>query len=114
MKRSEERPWGSYEILHEETGAKVKRIELKSGFRFSLQKHSKRSERWIVIEGSGVVTLASRQISVQKGSFIEVPAGEIHRMENTGSGSLVFIEVQLGNYLGEDDIVRLEDDFGRV
>ena len=110
---SEERPWGSYTILHEEPGIKVKRIEVKPGARFSLQKHSKRSEKWTVTAGIGIVTLGKKSIPIQKGSFVDVPVGETHRMQNTGNEPLVFIEVQLGDYLGEDDIVRFEDDFGR-
>ena len=110
----EKRPWGGYQILHKEPGVQVKRIEVAPGFRFSLQKHMKRSEKWIVTAGSGVATVGKKEIAVAKGSFLEVPCGEIHRMHNTGKESLVFIEVQFGDYLGEDDIVRLEDDFGRV
>jgi len=110
----EERPWGSYRVLLKEEGFQVKRIELKSGCRFSLQKHSRRSEKWIIISGSGVVTLGTKDIPVSKGSFIDVPTGEIHRMHNTDSGPLVFIEIQFGPYLGEDDIIRLQDDFGRI
>ena len=109
----EHRPWGSYQILLRETGFQVKRIELKPGLRFSLQRHLRREEKWVIISGSGLVTLDSKELPIQKGSFVEVPIGQIHRMKNTGSGPLVFIEVQLGDYLGEDDITRFEDDFGR-
>jgi mannose-6-phosphate isomerase-like protein (cupin superfamily) len=109
----EERPWGNYRILHREPGMQVKRLEVKPGMRFSLQKHNHRSERWIVVAGAGTATLGKKDIAVSKGSFIEVPCGEPHRMANTGTDFLVLIEVQFGDYLGEDDIVRLEDDFGR-
>ena len=111
---SENKPWGHYRVLHKEPGIQVKRIELKPGCRFSLQKHLKRSEKWTVIAGSGIVTLESREIPVHAGSFIDVPIGELHRMHNTGKEPLIFIEVQFGDYLGEDDIVRLQDDFGRI
>lgn len=110
----EKKPWGNYRVLHHEEGIQVKRVELKPGCRLSLQKHSRRSEKWTVILGSGVATLGVKEIPVRKGSFIDVPIGEIHRMHNTSAGALVFIEIQFGEYLGEDDIVRLEDDFGRV
>jgi mannose-1-phosphate guanylyltransferase len=110
---TEERPWGNYRVIHREPGIQVKRIEVKPGLRFSLQKHQKRSERWIVLSGKGVATLGERQISVEPGAFLEVPCGEVHRMQNTGLRPLAFVEVQFGDYLGEDDIVRLHDDFGR-
>ncbi len=110
----EERPWGNYRVLHKEEGLQVKRIELKPGARFSLQKHLRRAEKWTVTSGAGIATLGTKEINVQRGSFIDVPIGETHRMHNTGNQPLVFIEVQFGHYLGEDDIVRLQDDFGRI
>lgn len=91
----------------------VKRIEVKPGLRFSLQKHLKRSEKWIIVSGRGIVTLGKRKVSVQPGSFIDVPKKKIHRMQNTRKTPLVFIETQFGDYLEEDDIIRIEDDFGR-
>ncbi|MBI3253024.1 MAG: phosphomannose isomerase type II C-terminal cupin domain [Candidatus Omnitrophica bacterium] len=111
---AEKRPWGGYEILFKGNGFQVKRVEVAPGLRLSLQKHLKRAEKWIFVEGAGDVILGEKKIPVAPGSFAEVPAGEIHRVHNTGKKPLVFIEVQLGNYLGEDDIVRLEDDFARV
>jgi mannose-6-phosphate isomerase len=108
-----ERPWGSYKVLLKDANVQVKRIEVKPGMRFSLQKHMRRAEKWIVTAGEGVVTLGNRQIPVQRGSFVDVPLEEVHRMHNTGPAPLVFVEVQLGDYLEEDDIVRLEDDFQR-
>ena len=110
----EKRPWGNYKVLHKEPGIQVKRIELKPGLRFSLQKHLRRSEKWIVISGKGTATLKDKKIPVKPGTSLEVPCGEIHRMQNAGKKPLVFIEVQFGSYLGEDDIVRLQDDFARV
>ena len=108
-----QKPWGNYRALHKEKGIQVKRVELKPGCRLSLQKHARRSEKWTVILGSGIATLGTKEHLVRVGSFIEIPVGEIHRIQNTGSVPLVFIEIQFGDYLGEDDIVRLEDDFGR-
>ena len=110
---SDTRPWGGYEVLHKGPDYQVKRIEVKPGLRFSLQKHFKRAEKWIVVSGSGVAVIGEKEFQVKRGSMIEVPAEEVHRMHNTGSASLVFIEVQFGDYLGEDDIMRLEDDFKR-
>ena len=114
MSSKQERPWGNYEVTCVENGAQTKRIEVYPGKRFSLQKHAKRAEKWIVMTGRGMVTGESRQWEVGAGSLIGVPVGEIHRMHNTGETPLVFVEVQFGDYLGEDDIVRLEDDFGRI
>ena len=111
---SDTRPWGGYTVLFQGPNYQVKRIEVKAGLRFSLQKHFKRAEKWIVVSGAGVAVVGGKDIPVKRGSVIEVPIEEIHRMHNTGKDTLVFIEVQLGEYLGEDDIVRLEDDFKRA
>jgi mannose-6-phosphate isomerase len=108
------RPWGTYEVLDEGDLFKVKRIEVLSGKRLSYQKHSKRAEHWFVVAGEAKVTLDDRDIKVPAGEAIDIPIGSAHRVENEGSETLVFIEVQRGSYLGEDDIVRLHDDFGRV
>ncbi len=109
-----EKPWGNYLVLHIENGIQVKRIELKPGCRLSLQKHARREEKWTIASGSGVATVGIREIPVSRGSVIEVATGEVHRIHNTGPGLMVFIEIQLGDYFGEDDIVRLQDDFGRA
>jgi mannose-6-phosphate isomerase-like protein (cupin superfamily) len=111
---SSTRPWGKYTSLLVEDGFQVKRIEVHPGLRFSLQKHARRAEKWIVTSGAGVVTLGEKDLPVSRGSVIEVGLGQVHRMHNTGKEPLVFIEVQLGDYLGEDDIVRLQDDFQRT
>jgi mannose-6-phosphate isomerase len=108
------RPWGTYEVLDEGDLFKVKRIEVLSGKRLSYQKHSKRAEHWFVVAGEAKVTLDDCDIKVPAGEAIDIPIGSAHRVENEGSETLVFIEVQRGSYLGEDDIVRLQDDFGRV
>ena len=110
----ETRPWGNFKILLREPGIQVKRIEVKPGLRCSLQKHNKRSEQWIVISGKGIATVRNEEILVGPGKYLEVRRGDTHRMQNTGRKPLVFIEVQFGDYLGEDDIVRLQDDFARA
>ena len=108
------RPWGNYRALFKAPGIQVKRLEIDPGKLFSLQRHFKREEKWIVIEGRGRVTIGNKTRSIAKGDFMVVPKRTIHRMQNTGRGPLVVIEVQFGNYLGEDDIERLADDFGRL
>jgi mannose-6-phosphate isomerase len=108
------RPWGCYEVLDEGATFKVKRIEVLSGKRLSYQKHAQRAEHWVVVEGTAKVTLDGREISLSTGESVDIPIGSAHRVENSGPGNLVFIEVQRGNYLGEDDITRLQDDFGRA
>jgi mannose-6-phosphate isomerase len=111
--RFDRRPWGSYTVLEEGSNYKVKRIEVLPGKRLSYQRHSKRAEHWVVINGTGRITLDGQQILLKVGDAVDVPLGAAHRVENIGEELLVFIEVQLGSYLGEDDIVRLHDDFGR-
>lgn len=111
---SSARPWGKYTSLFLDKDVQVKRIEVNPKMRFSLQKHSRRAEKWVVTHGAGTVTLGEREIPVSRGTVVEVALGQVHRMHNTGDVPLVFIEVQLGDYLGEDDIVRLEDDFSRA
>jgi mannose-6-phosphate isomerase-like protein (cupin superfamily) len=108
------RPWGTYEVLDEGELFKVKRIEVLPGKRLSYQKHAKRAEHWFVVSGIARVTLDDEVIRVSAGNAIDIPIGAAHRVENDMTETLVFIEVQRGAYLGEDDIVRLQDDFGRV
>ena len=108
------RPWGSFTVLDEGDNFKVKRIEVLPGKRLSYQKHSQRAEHWVVVQGTAKATLDDREIVVRVGEAIDVDVGVAHRVENPGSDVLVFIEVQRGSYLGEDDIVRLQDDFGRA
>jgi mannose-6-phosphate isomerase len=108
------RPWGTYTVLDEGNTFKVKRIEVLAGKRLSYQKHSQRAEHWFVVAGTAKVTLDGREIMVTAGEAIDIPVGSAHRVENPANDELVFIEVQRGNYLGEDDIVRLQDDFGRA
>ena len=109
----EHRPWGYYVILADEPDHKVKRIIVYPGKRISLQQHKRRSEHWHVIKGKALVTLDNKQIPLKNGESIDIPLGKSHRIENGGKENLAFIEVQRGDYFGEDDIERLEDDFGR-
>lgn len=111
--RFDRRPWGTFTVLDEADGFKVKRIEVLPGKRLSYQKHAQRAEHWVVVNGTAKVTLDDQEITVGSGEAIDIPVGAAHRVENPGEETLVFIEVQRGNYLGEDDIVRLQDDFGR-
>ena len=108
-----QRPWGNYIKFLEEDGVWVKRVEVKPSHRLSLQKHAHRSEKWNIIHGKGLVTLNNKDIPVQAGSIVDVPVGSIHRIANVGKENLVFIEVACGDYLSEDDITRLEDDYHR-
>jgi mannose-6-phosphate isomerase-like protein (cupin superfamily) len=112
--RFDRRPWGTFTVLDEGDGFKVKRIEVLPGKRLSYQKHAQRAEHWVVVNGTAKVTLDDREIIVDTGQALDIAIGSAHRVENPGQELLVFIEVQRGNYLGEDDIVRLQDDFGRA
>jgi mannose-6-phosphate isomerase len=107
------RPWGSYEVLADAAGYKVKTITVSPGHRLSYQRHSRRSEHWFVVAGTGALTLDGTVTTIRAGEAADVPVGAAHRIENTGPDPLVFVEVQHGNYFGEDDIVRLDDDYGR-
>ena len=114
MREFDRRPWGSYTVLEEAPTFKVKRIEVLPGKRLSYQKHSQRAEHWFVVQGTAKVTLDDNEITVRAGESIDIAVGAAHRVENPGNEDLIFIEVQRGNYLGEDDIVRLQDDYGRT
>ena len=113
MLEKSDRTWGRYEVLQEGATYKVKSIHVLPGKRLSYQRHQKRSEHWYVTDGNGEVTLDGKVQQVSRGSIIQVPQGTLHRISNTGSNELIFIEVQTGTYFGEDDIERVEDDFGR-
>lgn len=108
------KPWGSWTLLERGTGYKVKRIEVLPGKRLSLQKHSSRSEHWVVVQGAARVTNGHRKFCLEANQWTFIPLGAVHRLENHDSQLLVVIEVQSGDDLRETDIVRLEDDFGRV
>jgi mannose-1-phosphate guanylyltransferase / mannose-6-phosphate isomerase len=108
------RPWGTYTVLQEDSRFKIKRIEVKPGGRLSLQMHHHRSEHWIVVSGMAKVVNGVNELLVRINESTYIPAGHKHRLENPGLLNLVMIEVQSGEYLGEDDIVRFEDNYGRV
>ena len=107
------RPWGSYTILEDGKGYKVKRLTLLPGGRLSLQMHHRRSEHWVVIAGTGRVTRDGTVFELKPGESTGIPKQTRHRLENPGTVPLEVIEVQYGTYLGEDDIVRYQDDYGR-
>jgi len=107
------RPWGSYTVLEEGPGFKIKRIVVKPGSALSLQMHYHRSEHWVVVSGTAMVTNGDKQMLVRTNESTFIPAGHKHRLENPGKLDLVMIEVQSGGYVGEDDIVRFEDKYGR-
>lgn len=108
------RPWGTYTVLEDAPGYKIKRIVVHSGKRLSLQKHFYRNEHWIVVNGTATVTVGEKTFLVRSNESTYIKMGEIHRLENTGKIDLVLIEAQVGEYTGEDDIVRIDDDHGRL
>lgn len=110
---TELRPWGSFTVLEEGIGYKIKRIEVKPGHRLSLQMHHHRSEHWIVVSGTAKVTCGEKETMLCTNQSTYVPACTTHRLENSGVIPLVLIEVQNGEYLGEDDITRYQDDYAR-
>jgi mannose-6-phosphate isomerase-like protein (cupin superfamily) len=109
-----ERPWGSYHNVLEEDGFKIKKIMVKPKSRLSLQSHKERSEHWVIVKGEALVTVGEKEFLMTKDQFVYIPCGAIHRLENTGEEELVLVEVQLGKYLGEDDITRYQDDYNRT
>lgn len=112
--RENERPWGYFEVLSEQADHKVKRIVIQPGKRLSLQRHRHRSERWHVIRGRAMVTRGNEEIELGVGESVDIPCGVVHRVQNLGDEPLVLIEVQRGDYFGEDNIEWLEDDYGRI
>ena len=111
---SEERPWGRFYVLHDQPNYKIKRIEVESGQRLSYQYHKKRSEAWTIVEGKGTITLDGIEKDYAYGQTIHIKQGVKHRIHNNGNTRLVFIEVQTGSYFGEDDIIRIDDDYKRI
>ncbi len=109
-----ERPWGYYLVLIEDRGYKVKQFVVRPGSRLSLQKHRKRCEHWYVVHGQALVTRNAETIRLAPGESVDIPLGAVHRVESLGPDDLVIVEVQRGDYVGEDDIERFEDDFGRA
>jgi len=108
------RPWGHYKVLEDTAGRKIKTIFVEPGKRLSLQKHRHRAEYWLVASGSGLVHLGDREIHLKPGNSVVIPKNTTHRVTNQGKETLVFVEVQVGDYLEEDDIIRLDDDYGRA
>lgn len=108
------RPWGTYATLKEEDGYKVKRITVRPGESLSLQYHHHRAEHWVVVQGLALVQVGDREMRTEPGQYRYIPVKEKHRLSNIGTEELVLIEVQCGGYLGEDDIVRLADTYGRA
>lgn len=106
-------PWGKWEVLLEEPAYKVKRVIVLPGKRLSYQKHLNREEHWSVVEGTALVTIDGKEVLLKPGESIDIPQEALHRIANQCQSSLVFVEIQRGSYLGEDDIIRLEDDYGR-
>lgn len=110
----ESRPWGGYIVLLNEKNCKVKKLIINPKKRFSLQYHNKRTETWTIVKGKLEITVGENKKTYTYGQTISVPVGTRHRIENTGDEVAEIIEIQTGTYFGEDDIVRLEDDFGRI
>lgn len=111
--RENYRPWGHYENLLESYDHKVKELIVNPGERLSLQKHQHRAEHWTVVSGEALVTVGKKEIPLNPGQSVDIPIGEVHRIMNPGETLLVLVEVQMGDYFGEDDIIRLEDDYDR-
>jgi len=108
------RPWGSYTVLHQGAGYKIKIIEVTPGSKLSLQMHHHRSEHWVVLSGEAKVTREEEVITLKTGESVDIPKQAKHRLENTGSQPLSIIEIQNGDYLEEDDIIRFDDIYGRT
>ena len=109
-----ERPWGWYETVSEAPGNKVKRIRVHPGQQLSLQKHHQRAEHWVVVLGTAVVTVGDQVMELVPGRHVDIAVGAVHRLTNKTDAPVEIVEVQFGDYLGEDDIVRLQDDYGRA
>ena len=105
---------GSFKVLESQDTCKVKKLVISPGKRLSLQRHSQRSEHWVIVAGTAVVTIGDEKQTLYPNQSVFIPVGTLHRIENTGTVNLVIIEVQYGDYTGEDDIVRFEDDFCRI
>lgn len=111
---SENRPWGSFHVLDEGKGFKVKRIVVTPGGRLSLQSHKHRDEHWTVVTGTATVTVDDKVLTLTRSQAVDIPQGAKHRLENLHDGLVEIIEVQFGDYLGEDDIVRYDDAYNRA
>jgi len=111
--RENYRPWGHYDNLLESNDHKIKELVVNPGERLSLQKHQRRAEHWTVVSGEALVTVGEKEIPLKQGQSVDIPKGAVHRIMNPGEAPLVIVEVQMGDYFGEDDIIRLEDDYDR-
>lgn len=109
-----ERPWGWFQILSEAPGHKIKRIGVLPGQRISLQRHHQRAEHWVVVCGQAQVSVGTRTLDLGVGQHVDIARGELHRLANRTQEPVEVLEVQFGNYLGEDDIERMSDDYGRT
>ena len=110
----EERPWGSFEVLFNSKLCKVKKINVQPGKRLSLQYHLRRSEHWFIVSGKAKIYLDDNKFNLEEGNSIDIPQGSKHYIENAEKNNLVIIEIQMGDYFGEDDIIRLDDPFKRL
>jgi mannose-1-phosphate guanylyltransferase/mannose-6-phosphate isomerase len=108
------RPWGWYETVSEAAGNKIKRIGVNPGQQISLQRHRQRAEHWLVVQGTAQVTVGERQFELPTGGHCDIALGQLHRIANRTLQLVEIVEVQFGSYLGEDDIERLQDDYGRT
>jgi mannose-6-phosphate isomerase len=108
------RPWGWYETVSEVPGNKIKRIGMLPGQQLSLQKHHRRAEHWVVVQGTATITVGEQVLTLGVGGHVDIAVGDVHRLANLTSDPVEIVEVQFGDYLGEDDIVRLSDDYGRA
>jgi mannose-6-phosphate isomerase-like protein (cupin superfamily) len=113
MEEIVKRPWGTYQTIIRGKTYQVKQIVVNPNSQLSLQSHNKRSEHWVIVDGEGTVVLGDKEFIVKKDEYVYIPVTEKHRMSNFTKNNVIFIEVQSGDYLGEDDIVRYEDIYGR-
>ena len=110
----EEKPWGNYHIIAKNTGYQIKEIKVTQGSKLSLQKHKSRSEFWQIVKGDSKITIEHQEYYLKEKEHIYIPKDTVHRIENIGKEELIFIEIQLGEILKEEDIIRFEDDYGRI
>jgi len=110
----EKRPWGNYHIIARNFGYQIKEIKVSVNSKLSLQKHQNRAEFWQIIKGNCKVTVGEKEYELEDNNNIYIPKDTIHRIENTGNQELIFVEIQLGKDIKEEDIVRIEDDYGRI
>jgi mannose-6-phosphate isomerase len=111
---NESKPWGNYKVISFATNYKLKIITVLPNGILSLQKHKLRNEHWYIVSGNGRVILNEQSIDIKQGEHVDIMAGDVHRISNTSDIDLIFIEIQTGSYFGEDDIERLEDNYGRA